>query len=649
MLIAAPSSQYNICVVMNRVARLWAVTFAMATLVCAAWILWQQVAVAGNIFEYKDTLSTSAPGVGSNHTLAFRLEADVSPGGYIDITPPIGFEVLGTSTFEARNVEMIVNGTPRVAASVASPGYDQVDITPGSPGLIRYTLEPTAGLSAGSQVVIKIGNHTSNSLEFSETYSTSTGTTTTEADISGIINASTTGTHKVDVRVYDGGEVAGASFSIAIVEQVGVGPVDTRETDPPYRFNGSPTSTVGGTTLSVEIALETDELSVCRYSASSSVPYTSMTNTFSNTGFINHSTVVPVTPNSVQRFYVRCVDDEGNINIDDYVIEFAVSDIPTGTANEEGDVSGDGSGSGNQGTGSGGGGGGTSGSSNGQEPEEGGTAGTGGSGGGGGGGRGSDDSDSAGGGFESEDAPYRSGDGRVVITGFAFPRARINVLVDGNQSGQVTAGSNGSYSITLDEIARGVYTFGVFGTDSNQVKSTTFSTSFTVTGARTTALSNINVPPTLRVQPDPATPGQPVTISGFTLPNATVTIENERDGSSASRKSFTATSDASGAWSVSVDTQGFQTGTYKARARAVQTSGQATNFSGYTVYGVGQNAIKPSTADLNSDGKVNLTDFSILLFWWNTDGGSSNPPADINDDGRVTLTDFSILLFNWTG
>jgi hypothetical protein len=53
----------------------------------------------------------------------------------------------------------------------------------------------------------------------------------------------------------------------------------------------------------------------------------------------------------------------------------------------------------------------------------------------------------------------------------------------------------------------------------------------------------------------------------------------------------------------------------------------------------------PGSADLNADGKLNLTDFSILLFHWGTD----HAIADLNSDGRVNLTDFSILLFNWTG
>ena len=53
----------------------------------------------------------------------------------------------------------------------------------------------------------------------------------------------------------------------------------------------------------------------------------------------------------------------------------------------------------------------------------------------------------------------------------------------------------------------------------------------------------------------------------------------------------------------------------------------------------------PISADLNKDGRVNLADFSILLFHWNTDHGI----ADLNQDGRVSLTDFSIMLFQWTG
>jgi hypothetical protein len=156
--------------------------------------------------------------------------------------------------------------------------------------------------------------------------------------------------------------------------------------------------------------------------------------------------------------------------------------------------------------------------------------------------------------------------------------------------------------------------------------------------------------PSVKVSPDPVNQGQTLTVSGYSIPNATVTVENQRDGSSVSKREFTAVSDSSGAWQVTIDTTNFTKGTYKVRAKAKAVSGTIeTNYSNYTFYGVGESAQVKLNSDLNVDGKVNLTDFSILLFWWGRDGGNSNPPADINRDGTVSLTDFSILLFNWTG
>lgn len=52
-------------------------------------------------------------------------------------------------------------------------------------------------------------------------------------------------------------------------------------------------------------------------------------------------------------------------------------------------------------------------------------------------------------------------------------------------------------------------------------------------------------------------------------------------------------------------------------------------------------------ADLNCDMHVDLVDFSILLYWW--DSRQTGIRADINKDGIVNLIDFSILLYWWTG
>lgn len=52
----------------------------------------------------------------------------------------------------------------------------------------------------------------------------------------------------------------------------------------------------------------------------------------------------------------------------------------------------------------------------------------------------------------------------------------------------------------------------------------------------------------------------------------------------------------------------------------------------------------PSGADLNGDGKVNITDLSILLSVW----GTADPRADLNKNGKVDIADLSILLSGWS-
>ena len=606
-------------------------------------------AQAVNISQYSDVVSDSGPGAAANHSFRFTPTVPIAIGAYLEITFSPEFTLtLATTTFAERNVELYVNGVPRSASSSLSVGVDGVTLTRGAGGSIRYTLAPgTAAISAGSEVELRVGNHTTGVLGQRQVFISGVGTTTVPADIEPVDNPLTLGAHDIALSVVDGTEIASTDFLVFINEKVTV-TGDTTEEIPPFRFNGSPTSTLAGTSLNVEISLETDELAVCRFDTASGTPYFSQPNAFTNTGFLVHTTVVPVVPNSLSQFFVRCIDDEGNFNIDDFEISFFVSAQPTGTSNTTGSTSGDGTGSGNDGTGTGEGAGGTTGGSDGDEDESGNQTGGGGSGGGSGGGGGGGSGSGSGGGFESSDGPFESGDGRVIISGHAFPDADVTILADGQIVDQVRANDDGAYAITIDEIARGAYTFGVYAEDRNDERTSTFSTSFTVSGARASRLSNINIPPSITVSPDPAEPGETLTFSGYGLPNAAITLETGRSGGG-NNTVLNAFSDGNGFYSATLDTQGFPRDTYQVRSRAEQADGEVTNFSDYKFYGLGQEAEVPINADLNRDGFVNLIDFSIMLFWWQTNGGDSDPPADINQDGTVSLTDFSILLFNWTG
>ncbi len=589
-------------------------------------VLYGHFIEARYISTFRDTLSDSAPGEYSNHTIEFTVNTDIPASGYVRITPEDGMFDIPLGTFGINQAELYVAPPAqayslRSATTTPDATYDGISITNGTSGSVLFTLNSTLGIVSGSTIKIYLGTQTTNS--------TSTDT--------GILYPSATGTQPVYIEV-GGGESGIARALVAIIENIGFGPGDTTEDVPPVRFNGTPTSTLSGLVTAAEISMETNEFARCRYSRVPDTPYVLMHTEFSNSGSLYHTFVATgLIAETTYIFYVRCRDDEGNTNFDDYEIEFTLKPIPEGEPGGGEDEGTGGAGEGS-GTGSSGSGSGSSGGNSGSTQ-----SGSGGSRGGGGGG----------GGTNSEDLPYESGDAIVIINGYAFPGSVITVLVDGAIADTGSrAANNGSFSVTLPAIARGVYTFGVYATDNNRVKSSTFSTTFSVAGARTSTLSNIHLMPTISVSPNPVDVGATVTFSGYAIPNSTVTLETQQEKTTASLKTLTTTSDGSGRWSAPLSTVGFSRDTWKVRAKSTQTATViSTNFSQYTFYGVGGAvvALTGNNSDLNRDGKVNLIDFSILLFHWNTDGGSSNPPADINRDGKVSLTDFSIMIFNWTG
>jgi hypothetical protein len=133
---------------------------------------------------------------------------------------------------------------------------------------------------------------------------------------------------------------------------------------------------------------------------------------------------------------------------------------------------------------------------------------------------------------------------------------------------------------------------------------------------------------------------------GATAPLAKVSLFLDKEQTART----TATSSGAGLWTATIPTDLVTDEAFHAVKAMFELFGPGTQSkSGYSQavnFYVGlRDARAPGTGDLNGDVKVNLVDFSILLFHWNTD----HPIADLNGDGKVNLTDFSILLFNWTG
>ncbi|HEX5395376.1 MAG TPA: choice-of-anchor Q domain-containing protein [Candidatus Saccharimonadales bacterium] len=102
---------------------------------------------------------------------------------------------------------------------------------------------------------------------------------------------------------------------------------------------------------------------------------------------------------------------------------------------------------------------------------------------------------------------------------------------------------------------------------------------------------------------------------------------------------------ASGAWSGSKSTAGTQSVTPSATSTynlSCTGSGGTANASAVVTVTAGGGG-SSVTGDINGDGKVDITDLSILLSNYSTTNGS----ADLNKDGTVNILDLSILLSNY--
>ncbi len=238
---------------------------------------------------------------------------------------------------------------------------------------------------------------------------------------------------------------------------------------------------------------------------------------------------------------------------------------------------------------------------------------------------------------------------QVTVNGKAYPSASVTILKDGVSIGSVTADSDANFLFTASGITPGTATFGFWALDGKGRRSITYTTTFEVIQSAITTVSGVNLPPTLELAPRSLNRGEEIVFRGTTIPGATVVTEINTNPVT----KLEAVSDTFGEWELPYNTQPLPNSAYTAKSSFRTVVGNLFSESGYSQalsFFVGVDAQpEAGPSDLNVDGKVNIVDFSIMLFHWGTDGRASSPSADINGDGRVNLTDFSIMIFNWTG
>jgi hypothetical protein len=147
-----------------------------------------------------------------------------------------------------------------------------------------------------------------------------------------------------------------------------------------------------------------------------------------------------------------------------------------------------------------------------------------------------------------------------------------------------------------------------------------------------------STPPTVNV----TSPSNGATVSGTVNITATATesikqMEFLVDGQ-------VVNTDTSSPYSYAWNAASVSNGSHTIAARATDNADNVGTSANVTVT-VSGGSTTPKQGDLNNDGKVNITDLSILLTNWGKTGTGIN--GDINSSGKVDITDLSILLSKW--
>jgi len=237
---------------------------------------------------------------------------------------------------------------------------------------------------------------------------------------------------------------------------------------------------------------------------------------------------------------------------------------------------------------------------------------------------------------------------KVIFSGRAYPRSTVTLLKDAQIVATTVAGSDANFQISLTNITAGSYIFSVYSEDDKGNRSSLLTFPLSVSSGVITNVTGIFISPTIDVDKSEVKKGEVIKIFGQAIPNSdiTVIISSEEDIYGKTK------ADTIGAYLYNLDTVEVEMGEHLTKSRATLEE-EISPLSRVVSFKVGTKTVlkeliaKIVKADLNSDKKVNLIDFSVAAYWYKRPSPPQN--VDLNKDGKIDLVDFSIMAYYWTG
>ena len=238
---------------------------------------------------------------------------------------------------------------------------------------------------------------------------------------------------------------------------------------------------------------------------------------------------------------------------------------------------------------------------------------------------------------------------KVILEGFAYPNSLVTFVKNGAIIGNIVSDSDGVFRkesfITPD-----IVTFGIWSRDDLGLNSQTTNIVISINPGTKTTISNIMVSPSITADRYSPTRGEKIKVYGSSVPGSLVRVVNNYASSQTLPPIKT---DSRGHWEYNISTLELQPGDYSIKAISqLESLGLISPFSKDLLFNVQEKECLGS--DLNNDNKIDVADFSILMFYWDKSLSEMkdkpvNGCADVDGDGFIGLADFSVMMYRWNG
>lgn len=244
----------------------------------------------------------------------------------------------------------------------------------------------------------------------------------------------------------------------------------------------------------------------------------------------------------------------------------------------------------------------------------------------------------------------RSGGGvlptRIFFAGRAYPGGKVRFfrrsLLDTVTRNtyvldtEVWVDNQGIFEKEFIALLQGEYFFAVEAKDRDGRSSGISGFTVNLLSSNELVAKNIFVPPTLGFYPQRVVKGKELKIFGYASPDSSIKIRMD------DFIERSATSSADGSYSLVFDTGDLEIGNHLVKAAQIDADGRQSDFSPVKSFQVSLPPLQE--ADFNQDGIINITDWSVFLFRWQSQDSVLRKTIDLDKDGRVDISDFSLFL-----